>query len=326
MIGQFCRVIGTGGIGVGTLWHMADDRILGKNESRPAALTDARDYCKQHIILHYLAQVLKDDAHVCAIGKVGDDANGARLLDEMKIAGIDTSCVEIDKSGVTMQSVCIHYPDKSVCNITMDNSTCKSVSPEYVRASLSKLPPLNEKTVMLAVPEVPLESRLALLEAGRKAGTFNVASVLCDEAAAFLQGGGLSLCDLLIINEEEAVALAGSTSHEALQKIINTYSLTIIVTMGKEGSLIVNQNSVQQKDIVPVASVVSTAGAGDAFTAGVICGLHFGLNLLDADGARSAVDVGHFLASYSVQCKHTIADSVTRKDVLNFLQFCDGVR
>jgi len=77
--------------------------------------------------------------------------------------------------------------------------------------------------------------------------------------------------------------------------------------------------------VQPVASVVSTAGTGDAFTAGVICGLHFGLDLLDAEGKHSAVDIGHFFASYSVQCKHTIADSVVRKDVLSFLQLCDGV-
>ena len=326
MMGQFRRIIGTGGIGVGTLWYMTDDRILGKNESRSAALTDAKDYCKQHIILHYLAQVLGGDTHVCAIGKVGDDVNGNRLLAEMNVAGIDTTCVEIDKSGVTMQSVCMHYPDKSVCNITTNNSVCQNVSPEYVCASLTKLPSLNEKTVMLAAPEVPLVSRLALLKAGKQAGTFNVASVLCDEAAAFSRNGGLELCDLLIINEEEAVALAGSASREALQSIIDTNDLTIIVTLGKEGSFIVNRNGTYRRAAMPVTSAVSTAGAGDAFTAGVICGLHFGLDLCNVSGGRTAVDVGHFLASFSVQCQHTIADNLTRKDILDFLQLRDEVK
>ena len=45
------------------------------------------------------------DTQVYAIGKIGDDTNGGRLVREMREAGIGTEFVQQAKSGVTMYSV-----------------------------------------------------------------------------------------------------------------------------------------------------------------------------------------------------------------------------
>ena len=316
-MGRFHTIIGTGGIGTGTLWHLADDRILGRNESRPAVLSNARDYCKQHIILHYLGVVLSEETQVSAIGKVGDDAAADRLFREMQDACIDTTCVERDPNSVTMQSVCIQYPDHSVCNVTTSNSASAQVDAAYIQQCLGRLPQLGQNSLVLAAPEVPLEARIALLQAGREHSAYCVASVLCEEASSFLEHGGLELCDLLIINQEEAATLfnASEADLECLisavqQQIPDT--LTVIVTLGKDGSLVIDRNQSAQKP-GQVVDVASTAGAGDAFTAGVICGLHFGHDLFGR-----AMEFGSFFAGRSVTCKHTIDPSITRDLVLDF--------
>src|SRR4029450_5120153 len=54
-IRTFSRVVGVGGIGFGICFELEGNHDLGRSESRPAKLTDARDYCKLHIIMHYLA-------------------------------------------------------------------------------------------------------------------------------------------------------------------------------------------------------------------------------------------------------------------------------
>ena len=325
-MGRFNTIVGTGGIGTGTLWYLADDRTLGRDESRPGVLSDARDYCKQHIILHYLAQVLLDEVRVHAIGKVGGDPSGTRLLDEMRIAGIDTTCVEIGKDSVTMQSVCLQYPDYSVCNVTTVNSVSQHVDASYVHQCLERLAPhWHQKPLVLAVPEVPLEARIALLQAGWEQGAFCVASALREEAAAFLESKGLSLCHLLVINHDEAEAIFGfsGTDTEQLvnavrQKIPKTNeTLAVIITLGKDGYLAVDKYKTARK-MVRTAKVVSTAGAGDAFTAGVICGLHFGYGLFSEEGHRTALDFGSFFAGHSVACKHTIDPGITRDIVLDF--------
>src|SRR5512143_884525 len=90
---------GVGGIGSGMFFALDGNHTLGRNESRPGRLLDVRDYCKLHIISHYVAVLLRADPSgkpflVLPIGRVGNDAIGLRLLDEMRDAGMDTRHVK----------------------------------------------------------------------------------------------------------------------------------------------------------------------------------------------------------------------------------------
>ena len=49
------QIIGTGGIGKGLFFLSHENEALGRNESRMAELSDAKDYCKLHIVFHYLS-------------------------------------------------------------------------------------------------------------------------------------------------------------------------------------------------------------------------------------------------------------------------------
>ena len=55
---KYDYVVGTGGIGSGILFRFSDNITLGRNESRLAELMDVRDFCKLHIILHYVITYL----------------------------------------------------------------------------------------------------------------------------------------------------------------------------------------------------------------------------------------------------------------------------
>ena len=54
-------VVGTGGIGSGIFLALEGNRTLGREESRPADLLDQRDYCKLHIVSHYVRRLLGPD-------------------------------------------------------------------------------------------------------------------------------------------------------------------------------------------------------------------------------------------------------------------------
>ena len=51
----FSKIFGTGGIGSGVIYHLESDRPLGRNESRMAHKLEQEDFCKLHIILHYVS-------------------------------------------------------------------------------------------------------------------------------------------------------------------------------------------------------------------------------------------------------------------------------
>ena len=53
------------------------------------ACPDRRDYCKLHIVHHYIARLLGPDFQVIPLGMVGADEAGDRLLAEMAEVGLD---------------------------------------------------------------------------------------------------------------------------------------------------------------------------------------------------------------------------------------------
>lgn len=354
----FTQIIGTGGIGTGVLFLLDGNRALERNESRPARLSEARDYCKQHIILHYAAKALSGRANVYAIGMVGADAQGRRLKEEMRSAGIDVSMVEESETHPTMYSVCLQYPDASVCNVTTGNSACLLVTETYLRSRLETHEiRADEKTILLAAPEVPVAARLGLLRLGATCGAFRVASLLVDEAEEFIEGGGLALTDLLALNETEASAVAGvkrrdlaerngdernagsfqPTEREEEARSDRTAierccararaanpKIRLVITCGANGSYSYQDGLLEF--IPPIETrVVSTAGAGDAYLSGVICGLALGLPFQRGKGnALRATDLGNFFATESVASIHTICETFHQEAVRNYLTLHGG--
>ncbi|MDQ1513027.1 MAG: hypothetical protein QOC59_869, partial [Microbacteriaceae bacterium] len=103
-------IVGTGGIGSGMAVALVGDRDLGREESRPVHRIDARDYCKLHIVFHYLQRLLGEQTLVLPIGRVGDDETGRALLQEMEDVGLPTRYVQRTDSAATLYSVAFVYP------------------------------------------------------------------------------------------------------------------------------------------------------------------------------------------------------------------------
>lgn len=330
---RYTKIIGTGGIGTGVLFLMDGERTLERSESRQAVLSGARDYCKQHIILHYIAKTLSGHAKVYAIGMVGKDAQGKRVKEEMREAGIDTAMVVETAQSPTMYSVCLQYPDNTACNVTARNSACALVNEAFIDEQIqSSGVQIGSKTIILAAPEVSVAARLHLLRKGRESGAFCVASFVVDEAEAFVAGGGLQLTDLLALNETEAKAVAGVDTDDEEAAIAQCYAkvaavnpdIHIVITRGSQGSYSYHKGVVEF--IAPIdADVVSTAGAGDAYLSGVTCGFALGLPFQhrQLDDLRST-DLGNFFATESVKSIHSISDTFEQETVREYLKMRRG--
>ncbi|HET8636983.1 MAG TPA: hypothetical protein VFL96_09045, partial [Acidobacteriaceae bacterium] len=51
-------VVGIGGIGTGVVFRLEGAHSLGREESREATLLPGRDFCKLHIVEHYIAALM----------------------------------------------------------------------------------------------------------------------------------------------------------------------------------------------------------------------------------------------------------------------------
>jgi sugar/nucleoside kinase (ribokinase family) len=324
---RYDHIVGTGGIGSGMFFSLKGNHSLGRNESRMATLLPCKDFCKQHIIMHYISVLLGagTGSHFQSypIGKVGDDETGLMMKAMMEKTGMNISHVKVEPGHRTLFSVCFQYPDFSGGNITTENSASRKVSTEDIDDFFSAFTSGGQREIILAAPEVPLEARYRLLEAGRERGSFNIAALLSSEAHAFRNSGHFSDVDLLSVNIDEAEAItnveAGAQESRELAEILVSEmiaanpAMQVILTDGKNGSFCYAQNQLVFVPPLPAAAV-STAGAGDAFLAGVIAALCCGLpltknsrdNSFSETPVDSAMELGTMLASLSVTSPDTI--------------------
>src|SRR5512136_2728498 len=111
--GQYHAMLGVGGVGSGVFFALDGDHTLGREESRSGYFLDRKDYCKLHIISHYVQTLLGRDFQTYPVGKVGADDTGNRLLQEMQEAGLALDYIERIPDSPTLFSFCFIYPDGS---------------------------------------------------------------------------------------------------------------------------------------------------------------------------------------------------------------------
>ncbi|MFI5915554.1 carbohydrate kinase family protein [Dactylosporangium sp. NPDC051541] len=288
-------VVGTGGLGSGLFLALHGEHTLGREESRAATLLDRRDAAKLHIVLHYVRRLGGAGTTVLPIGLVGDDPAGRETLEQMRSAGMDVSLVGVLSSRPTLFSVCFQYPDGTGGNITTASSASDSVGPGLIYSARDRLRP----GTAVALPEVPLAAREALLDLATEAGLFRVATFVSGEWPAARRL--LDRVDLLVLNIDEAVAFTSPEAADVMAAAIDQMGAgSLVVTAGRQGSWAWDGQSLSHAAPLHVEPV-NTAGAGDAHLGALIVALGRGLDLAAANRYASIV------SSLSVTYPDTIA-------------------
>ncbi|MCC6398928.1 MAG: bifunctional hydroxymethylpyrimidine kinase/phosphomethylpyrimidine kinase [Bacteroidetes bacterium] len=313
---RYRAMIGVGGIGTGMFFRLNDNGTLGREESRSGVLLDRRDYCKLHIIAHYVRALLGPEFAVIPVGKVGADDAGRILLGEMEEAGLVMRCVEQVQNSRTLFSICFTYPDGAGGNLTTSDSACSQVDRAFVAAVEPEFRAYAGKGIALAAPEVTIDTRVALLELATTHRFYRVASFTSEEMGAVTRDRLLRHVDLLAVNLEEAAAAAGmkADAHDPLEIVKSAVaaatgqnpSICLSVTRGKEGSWVWDGTSLTHLSAIDVP-VESTAGAGDAFTAGLIAGLTAGLTVPQSQ------QMATLAGAVSITSPHTINKGLSRE-------------
>jgi len=283
-----CRfLVGVGGIGSGEFWALSGDHTLGRNESRAGKILDRRDFCKLHIVAHYVA-ALAPDLRVMPVGRIGEDSAGASVVGDMRAVGMDVQFVATDPEAPTLFSVCFTYPDGDGGNITTDDSAASRVTAEDVERAVGSLDD-PAGGIGLTVPEAPLPARAKLLELGRRHGWLNAASFTTGEIAEAAASGLFAHVGLLGVNRDEAAAIAGVDSAgdaAAIAKAAATKlaevnpDIRLCVTAGAAGAFGWASGRMEHTPAPPIPPV-NTAGAGDATLSALIVATAAGLPLID---------------------------------------------
>jgi len=289
-------------------------------------LLAVKDFCKLHIIFHYISVLIKDlklDTAVYPIGAVGDDPAGKELFSMMKQTGMNMEYVNIMENTPTLHSICFQFPDASGGNITENRSASSKVTSGMISDADSLLK--QKRAIVLSAPEVPLSGRREIINLGFNNQAFVVASFVSDEIESVLESGLLKKIDLLSVNLDEAAALGGVSGDSSIEDIVQSCikkavqinpQIRLCITCGEMGIYGYHREKVVSLPVLNV-TVENTAGAGDAVIAGMITGLMLGYPFM-SDIGRSCLKLGRLIGAMSVTSPDTINFDI---NLLNLKQF-----
>jgi ribokinase len=217
------------------------------------------------------------------VGAVGDDSAAGLLLSALARHGVDTTGVrrQSGPSGTALVMVA----DTGENAIVVDpgaNSSAVTLS-EPQRALIASA------AVVLCQLEVPLPLVAAAARAARAGGAL---VVLNAAPAAQLPQELLGDVDVLVVNEHEALTLAGGGARDAEQaaRVLAGSVPDVVVTLGAAGALHLSGSGDLRREPGIPADVVDSTGAGDAFVGVLVAHLATGGQV--RDGLARAVAAG----------------------------------
>jgi ribokinase len=214
------------------------------------------------------------------VGLIGNDALGRIATDLYAAEGVDTNNLVVTQEHPTGVGFIIVNPEGKN-GILLDMGANKWIDRAFVERAE---PLIAQSDVVLSVLEIPVEAACAAMELGRKHG---VMTVLNPAPAVPIPKSAFHSIDVLTPNETELRILSGlkpddeTPTVELASQLQREYGVTVVVTRGEEGCLLLSQGKAQTFPAVP-AQVVDTTGAGDAFTAALAVALAEGKDMQTA--------------------------------------------
>ena len=234
-------------------------------------------------------------AEVAMVNTLGEDDHGAAYLEAFRAEGIDTTFMRRVPGSSGVAPI---WVDRTGMNwIIVIPGANRDVLPEVAAEAVESLRP----AVVVGQFEIPQPTTAAGFEAARRVGAV---TVLNPAPAAPVDPALIAVTDWLVPNELEFESIAGrplgatpDAQAAAVRSMADTYELSVVVTLGERGALVVPDVGTTRRIDAPRVDAIDTTGAGDAFVGAFAVGLAMGVP------AEVAVTLGCAAA----------ADSVTRR-------------
>ncbi|AXP50980.1 ribokinase [Staphylococcus aureus] len=243
------------------------------------------------------------------ITKIGTDGVADFILEDFKVAHIDTSYIIKTAEAKTGQAF-ITVNAEGQNTIYVYGGANMTMTPEDV---INAKDAIINADFVVAQLEVPIPAIISAFEIAKAHG---VTTVLNPAPAKALPNELLSLIDIIVPNETEAELLSGiKVTNEQSMKDNANYFLsigikTVLITLGKQGTYFATKNQSQHIEAYKVNAIDTTA-AGDTFIGAFVSRLN-----KSQDNLADAIDFGNKASSLTVQ-KHSAQASIPLLEEVN---------
>ncbi|HCV6554111.1 TPA: ribokinase [Staphylococcus aureus] len=243
------------------------------------------------------------------ITKIGTDGVADFILEDFKVAHIDTSYIIKTAEAKTGQAF-ITVNAEGQNTIYVYGGANMTMTPEDV---INAKDAIINADFVVAQLEVPIPAIISAFEIAKAHG---VTTVLNPAPAKALPNELLSLIDIIVPNETEAELLSGiKVTNEQSMKDNANYFLsigikTVLITLGKQGTYFATKNQSQHIEAYKVNAIDTTA-AGDTFIGAFVSRLN-----KSQDNLADAIDFGNKATSLTVQ-KHGAQASIPLLEEVN---------
>lgn len=296
------RILNFGSMNIDTVFSVSHAASAGESLSVPDPEVHAGGKG-----LNQSIAAARAGAEVFHAGRVG--ADGSFLLQLLARDGVDVSCVTTDTAARSGGAIIQVEPGGrntmliyGGANKRIDETQLDAVFARFGRGDMLMLQ--NETNLALTILCRAAEKGMRTL--------YNPSPVTPE-----IFGMPYAQIDLLIVNEDEAAALAGGLypPEEMLGRLHKICPNTVILTMGQRGSYTILDGQIFHQEIFPVNAVDST-GAGDTYAGYVAACLARGDGLQGAmrtAAAASALAVTRLGAASSIPSAREVAAFLTRQ-------------
>ena len=120
--------------------------------------------------------------------------------------------------------------------------------------------------------------------------------------------------DIVFCNESEVLSLFKKDKLENCKEDLSSLCELVVVTLGNNGSLIINKNNIEEVKSILKGKVIDTTGAGDIYAGGFIHGLinNYSLKKCGEIGSICAGQIITQLGSRSVSYTHLTLPTILR--------------
>ena len=216
-------------------------------------------------------------ARVGLIAAVGVDEAGTHSLDELRSEGVDVTLIvrmEDEPTGIAL----IMVDDHGENQIAVASGANRRLDAGLVESALQPVALAPGGVLLLG-----FEVADGAVEAAARWAPGGDYTVLLDPAPArALTVEMLACAPVVKPNAGEAEQLTGESDPEAAGRALARLTgAPVVVTLGAQGALVIDADTVTRMDSYTVDAVDAT-GAGDAFSGALAVGLARGLSVVDA--------------------------------------------